>query len=263
MRKSAIAVSVTAAILFFSGQCFAEDDVAIDWDKIEKQAITVHPKENADIADKKESGEKKLKPIGQIKEQKNEKELPAVGEIDENSLPKAKAENEEIIAKAFSLKNYTNVRYSKRLTKLSLYKNGKEVYEKVKEMMGVSDFVEPTLLERYWTPKGTVLSAFYFDHIKHKPNIAENFYKRFDDVRAPFYVKGVLRADYYLRTRRPKKILKILPRASCFANFKYMIPCLYYRGIAKYIITGNNKNPEICQAANNGLQIARKICYGY
>lgn len=235
-------------------------DTVVDWNAIEQEAVTVDVEKNKKEVVEEEPSQKEIPELE--KEEKPEHSL----EIDESALPKESAEEESIEVRAFQLKNYTNVRYSKRLSKLSLYRKipGKERYRRVKELMRISDLVEPTLLERYWTPKGILLSAFYYDYIKKKPNIAENFYKRFSEgSKESFLVKRIYLADYYLRTRRPGKILKVLPRRSCMEHFQYMIPCLYYRGIATYILTGNNKNDDLCQAANNGIDIARKICYGY
>ena len=250
-------LSATILCFFFLAGDLKADDV--NWSALEKSAIEV------DASGLSSSFKSKSKSVSSSRpedafDEKGEEPLPS---LDESSLAKDE-EKEEIPEEkpAFKLKNYQNVHYSRRLWKLSLFKNVKkrDLYERVKRKLHVTDFIEPELLKRYWTPKGILLSAFYYDYIKFKPNIAENFYRRFDSAAyVSFFVNRILPADYYLRTRRPGKILKILKRTDCLVNFKYSASCFYYIGIAKYVLTGNVSD-ELCLAASHGISMAKKIC---
>jgi len=147
--------------------------------------------------------------------------------------------------KKIKLKIYKDVKYVKGYDWFSLRKPNKETYLWYLHKVNMSELLAEKLIGYANNPKSIFVSALYYDLVEHKPEIAENFYLKFDEQvfkRFGFFAKEAL-ADYLIRTGRYQNNEDFLRKGDCFSyKVEYQKECFYYYGIATFLTTGINKN---------------------
>jgi len=172
-----------------------------------------------------------------------------------------KQETEEIqkyeAPKKLKLKKY-KVKYDRGLEMYSIIPHDKKAFKKY---MAENEIEKFTLKRIFGTAKDTMsiaISAYGYDWIYHRPDLAENFYRLEKEAVGLSLVEKIHIADYYLRTGRPENISTIIKKTDCMASFKNNSTCFYYLGIENYLLTGNHKNTYL-RLCKEKIKKAKKI----
>jgi len=223
MKK--ILINGTALLLMLSGISFAKDV---------KNDFNISAAKNGMNKEKNNSENqmdfKKLVPKVE-KKNKNQENVPINKENNQSKIESFP------ISYEYSLENY------------SLYEHDIKAFEKTMKELGVTKealkFIEKN---PFASDRNILVSALRYDYVYNRPDLAENFYQKFNGPKFSFNEKLLL-MDFYLRTGRLDEIKSSLTKGSCFSSFKFMHKCFYYIGVVEYIETGNNKNQALMSAS--------------
>jgi len=143
------------------------------------------------------------------------------------------------------LKSYKNVKYFKPYNWFDIIGSDQKAFEKIRLRMKISESEAMKMIGSDANNEAIVLSAIYYDFVKKRPDIAENFYMKFPKMKGridPFYNK-VLLANYLIRTNRADIVEDIMGKGDCMkASPSKENVCWFYLGAAHYLTTGNNKS---------------------
>lgn len=153
-----------------------------------------------------------------------------------------------------------NIKYNKDLASFSLYKTNKDAFKEYINTNNISPVTLKKLYNRVDNPLSIKVSAYAFDYAYKRPDIAENFYSLFDKKVSSLPDK-VRYMDYLIRTGRITEAYGVLKGTDCLKNLKYRKHCYYYLGVAKYLITGDNRNKYI-NLTRTDIDKAKDIYYG-
>lgn len=136
-----------------------------------------------------------------------------------------------------------DIKYIKGMEAYSLFDVTKEGFKGFIEKKKINKLTLETMYNRIDNPNSIILSAYAYDYGYQRPDLAENFYKLFKD---DFGFENKLRyADFLIRTGRASEIENLFDKMDCVVNFKNAKECKYYRGLATYLVTGDNKNRDL------------------
>ncbi len=136
-----------------------------------------------------------------------------------------------------------NIKYIKGMEDYSLFDVTKEGLKSFIEKKKINKLTLETMYNRIDNPTSIIVSAYAYDYGYQRPDLAENFYKLFTDK---FGFENKLRyADFLIRTGRASEIENLFDKMDCVVNFKNATECKYYRGLATYLVTGDNKNKDL------------------
>lgn len=136
-----------------------------------------------------------------------------------------------------------NIKYVEGLEHYSLFDVSQEGFKDYIEENKFNKATLETMYNRIDNPISITLSAYAYDYGHKRPDLAENFYKLFTDK---FGFEHKLRyADFLIRTGRASAIENLFKKMECIINIKRKNECTYYKGLAKYLLTGDNKNKEL------------------
>lgn len=136
-----------------------------------------------------------------------------------------------------------NIKYIKGMEYYSLFDVTKEGLKSFIEKKKINKLTLETMYNRIDNPTSIIVSAYAYDYGYQRPDLAENFYKLFTDK---FGFENKLRyADFLIRTGRASEIENLFDKMDCVVNFKNATECKYYRGLATYLVTGDNKNKDL------------------
>lgn len=136
-----------------------------------------------------------------------------------------------------------NIKYIKGMEDYSLFDVTKEGLNSFIEKKKINKLTLETMYNRIDNPTSIIVSAYAYDYGYQRPDLAENFYKLFTDK---FGFENKLRyADFLIRTGRASEIENLFDKMDCVVNFKNATECKYYRGLATYLVTGDNKNKDL------------------
>ena len=136
-----------------------------------------------------------------------------------------------------------NIKYIKGMENYSLFDVTKEGFKSFIEKKKINKLTLETMYNRIDNPTSIIVSAYAYDYGYQRPDLAENFYKLFTDK---FGFENKLRyADFLIRTGRASEIENLFDKMDCVVNFKNATECKYYRGLATYLVTGDNKNKDL------------------
>jgi len=159
------------------------------------------------------------------------------------------------------LHSYKKIKYNKELLNYSLFKDHKKIYKEIMQENSINKFLLKKIFGTNHSNISILLSGLGYDWLFKRPDLAENFYKLLEKnpkigLKYKLYV-----ADWFIRTGRPEKVEEYVKKTECMSSFKFGPKCSYYRGLAEYLITGDNKNPDL-RVARNYLKEAQDIYYG-
>jgi hypothetical protein len=161
--------------------------------------------------------------------------------------------------KKLKLKKY-KVRYDRGLEGYSVIPHDKNGFKKY---MGDNEIEKFTLKRIFGTADSLIsiaVSAYGYDWVYHRPDLAENFYLRLLEAPKLSLVEKIKIADYYLRTGRPEDISTVIKKTDCMASFKNAGNCFYYLGIREYLLTGNKRNMYL-RLSKDKVKQAKKLYY--
>ena len=185
-------------------------------------------------------------------------ELHKITEI--KTGPKTKIVPEGKVTKLEMIKY--NVHYNKDMEKYSIFNHDKKAYLKLMQHYSITKYTLGKIFGTVDTTMSTYLTELGYDYVFHRPEAAENFYILLkENIKDIDLFKRLKIADYYIRTGRPEEIKEIVPKTKCLSNFHIREECLYYVGVAEYLLTGNNKNLSL-KLAKDKIKKAQYIYKG-
>lgn len=160
--------------------------------------------------------------------------------IEENGRP---LQDEEKITELQPIKG---IKYYKELDWFSIIDHNQTGFADYVKKLNLPSFTLDKLKDRTDSGIALAVNAFAYDYGLQNAPMAENFYKEFlgrSDIS--FYDRELRYADFLIRTGRPQKVLEFLNNSVCMNHINFMASCDYYLGVARYLMTGDNKNINI------------------
>ena len=148
--------------------------------------------------------------------------------------------------KVIELQPIKGIKYYKELDWFSIIDHNQTGFADYVKKLNLPSFTLDKLKDRTDSGLALAVNAFAYDYALQDAPMAENFYKEFlgrNDIS--FYDRELRYADFLIRTGRPQKVLEFLNNSKCMNHLNFMDSCDYYLGVARYLMTGDNKNINI------------------
>lgn len=148
--------------------------------------------------------------------------------------------------KVIELQPIKGIKYYKELDWFSIIDHNQTGFADYVKKLNLPSFTLDKLKDRTDSGLALAVNAFAYDYGLQDASMAENFYKEFlgrNDIS--FYDRELRYADFLIRTGRPQKVLEFLNNSKCMNHLNFMASCDYYLGVARYLMTGDNKNVNI------------------
>ena len=148
--------------------------------------------------------------------------------------------------RVIELQPIKGIKYYKELDWFSIIDHNQTGFADYVKKLNLPSFTLDKLKDRTDSGLALAVNAFAYDYALQDAPMAENFYKEFlgrNDIS--FYDRELRYADFLIRTGRPQKVLEFLNNSKCMNHLNFMASCDYYLGVARYLITGDNKNINI------------------
>jgi len=134
------------------------------------------------------------------------------------------------------------IRYDRSLKSFSILETDKNSYKKYMKLNDIENFTLKRMFGRTNSALAVSLSAYGYDYVYQRPDLAENFYRVGIENGKLSILDKIKFADYLLRTGRPDQISTVIKNSDCMSSFKLGKKCFYYLGVESYLKTGNNRN---------------------
>lgn len=157
------------------------------------------------------------------------------------------------------LVEYKHIRFSKHLNKYSVLLHNKEGFKRFLKKKDIPIYALKQLFGRYNNFISLLVSAYGYDWVYKRPDLAENFYRLIIKQHTRNLNTKIKVADYFLRTERVEKIHDILTKADCMQAFSLRGLCMYYYALPDYLLEGKNRTVYMSIAAEHGIKLAKKI----
>lgn len=188
---------------------------------------------------------------------KKDDEMTTLTEASEKEAQASANEEEQHPA----LQPIKNVKYYKELDWFSVIDHNQTAFAGYIQKLNLPSFTLDQLRDRTDSGIALVVNALAYDYGMNDAGMAENFYKAFlgrNDIS--FYDSRIRYADFLIRTGRPQKVLEFLNNGVCMNHINSMASCDYYLGVARYLMTGDNKNVNL-RSAKDYFQKAGILFY--
>jgi len=249
MKKTALILLVSSILLNAELMKRGEGGVILDdepsGDKVELYKAlndTLNDEEPKDEEEVRKPAKTSLLPKKRPKSADEVLDDLSGSDLGADDLSIAELDSQEARPAKLKLKNY-DVDYVPAFWRYSMLKPGVKSFKKWLKKNKISKTTFKMQLGTATNMKAIIMSALYYDWVKHNPSIAENFYRLMFKNRKKLKIKDkILLADYLMRTGRGDKIHYLYKSSECGAMFKGSTKCYFYLGMDKYIRTGNPKN---------------------
>ena len=193
------------------------------------------------------------KNITQVEPLPQKPENPTLTEAEDEEKNKANSSIEEQNGRPLQdeekipeLQPIKGIKYYKELDWFSIIDHNQTGFSDYVKKLNLPSFTLDKLKDRTDSGIALAVNAFAYDYGLQNAPMAENFYKEFlgrSDIS--FYDRELRYADFLIRTGRPQKVLEFLNNSVCMNHINFMASCDYYLGVARYLMTGDNKNINI------------------
>lgn len=169
-----------------------------------------------------------------------------LGNPDKDDTPILIKKKNKIQYSPIELKSYSNIKYSNKYRWFEILPHDEYAFKEILRKSNVTESEFELMKDSDSSNDAIILNALYYDYVKKRPDIAENFYQLFPKKLTgkinPLYNRLLL-SDYLLRTNRPKTLTYSLSRLDCvIMEPHYKNICWFYLGSAYYLLHGKSKN---------------------
>lgn len=191
----------------------------------------------------------KGKNVTEVKPLQKEDNLQTLTEQESKENIENSTNNSYTEPEIVKLEPVANIKYYKELSWFSVIDHEKSGFAEYVKKLNLPSFTLDQLKNRTDSGLALVVNALAYDYGLHDAGMAEIFYQEFlgrNDIS--FYDRELRYADFLIRTGRPQKVLEFLNNGKCMKHLNFMASCDYYLGMARYLLTGDNKNVNLRSA---------------